>query len=103
VEDLNVRGLAANRRLARVILDGGFHASAASSTTRRGGPARPSSSPTDGFPRAGPCACCSSVKAGLALLQRIFTCDTRGYAADRDLNAARNPERLAASSAVTAC
>ncbi|HEY2751576.1 zinc ribbon domain-containing protein [Phenylobacterium sp.] len=49
------------------------------------------------------CACCGSVKAGLALSQRIFTCDTRGYAADRDLNAARNLERLTASSAVTAC
>ncbi len=43
------------------------------------------------------------MKAELALAQRVFRCDVCGHEADRDLNAARNLERLAASSAVTAC
>ena len=39
----------------------------------------------------------------LALSQRTFRCDACGHEADRDLNAARNLEHLAASFAVTAC
>jgi putative transposase len=103
VEDLNVRGLSANRRLARVIMDGGFYefrrqldykarmTGAAVVVAHRW------------FPSSKTCSCCGSVKAELVLSQRTFTCDTCGYEADRDLNAARNLERLAASSAVTAC
>jgi putative transposase len=103
VEDLNVRGLAANLRLARVILDGGFHAfpRRLDYKARRSGAAVVVANRW--FPSSKTCACCGSVKAGPAVSQRIFTCDTCGYAADRDLNAARNLERPAASSAVTAC
>jgi putative transposase len=101
LEDLNVRGLAANRRLARVILDGGFH-----EFRRRLDYKAPRSGAAvvanRWFPSSKTCACCGSVKAGPAVSQRIFTCDTCGYAADRDLDAARNLERPAASSAVTA-
>ena len=43
------------------------------------------------------------VRAELALSQRVFRCDACGHEADRDLNAARNLEHLAASFAVTAC
>jgi hypothetical protein len=46
------------------------------------------------------CSCCGSVKAELDLSQRVFRC---GFVADRDCNAAKNLERLAASSAVSAC
>lgn len=44
-----------------------------------------------------------SVKAELALSQRIFKCDDCGYEAGRDLNAARSLENRTASFAVTAC
>ncbi len=44
-----------------------------------------------------------SVNAGLALSQRVFRCDECAMEIDRDLNAARNLEGLAASSAVSAC
>ena len=49
------------------------------------------------------CSCCGSVKAELALSQRLFKCDDCGYEAGRDLNAARNLEYMAASSVVSAC
>jgi len=49
------------------------------------------------------CSCCGSVKAELALSQRTYHCDACGHEIDRDLNAARNLEHLAASSAVSAC
>jgi hypothetical protein len=43
------------------------------------------------------------IKETLALSQRTFVCDDCGFEAGRDVNAATNPARLAASSAVTAC
>ena len=49
------------------------------------------------------CSCCGSVKAELDLSQRVFRCGPCGLVADRDWNAAKNLERLAASSAVSAC
>lgn len=55
------------------------------------------------FPSSKTCSCCGSVKAELALSQRTYHCDACGHEIDRDLNAARNLERLAASSAVSAC
>jgi Putative transposase DNA-binding domain len=55
------------------------------------------------FPSSKTCCCCGSVKAELALSQRLFRCSECGFEADRDWNAAKNLETLAASSAVSAC
>jgi putative transposase len=55
------------------------------------------------FPSSKTCSCCGSVKAELALSQRLFRCSVCGFEADRDWNAAKNLESLAASSAVSAC
>ncbi|WP_298225283.1 zinc ribbon domain-containing protein, partial [Acidocella sp.] len=55
------------------------------------------------FPSSKTCSCCGSVKAELALSQRLFHCDECGDEAGRDYNAARNLENLAASFAVSAC
>jgi len=43
------------------------------------------------------------VKAELDLSQRVFRCEHCGFVADRKWNAAKNLERLATSSAVSAC
>ena len=84
-EDLNVHGMAANRRLARSIMDGGFLTA---------GRFEPSSKT---------CSCCGVVKQTLALAERTFRCDDCDFEAGRDHNAALNLARIAASSAVTAC
>jgi putative transposase len=55
------------------------------------------------FPSSKTCSCFGSVEAELDLLQRRFRCSECGLEADRDWNAAKNLERLAASSAVSAC
>ena len=111
IEDLNVRGMASNRRLARSIMDGGFgmfrrqleyKASLYGSTvvlTDRWYPSSRTCSPD----RVRGRLCCGSVKAGLALSERVFRCDSCGFTLDRDWNAARNLEKIAASSAVTIC
>ena len=49
------------------------------------------------------CSCCGSLKAELDLSQRRFRCFECGFEADRDWNAAKNLEKLAASSAVSTC
>ena len=103
IEDLNVRAMASNRRLARSIMDGGF------AEFRR---QLEYKAPLYGstvvladrwYPSSRTCSCCGSVKAGLALSERVFRCDSCGFTLDRDRNAARNLEKIAASSAVTAC
>ena len=45
------------------------------------------------------CSGCGTVKAKLALAERIYRCDVCGLVTDRDVNAARNLLSLAASGA----
>src|SRR5215470_9436449 len=103
IEDLNVRGMARNRCLARSIMDGGFFEfrrqleykarlyGAAVVVVDRW------------FPSSKTCSCCGLVKAELDLSQRVFRCEHCGFVTDRDWNAAKNLERVAASLAVSAC
>lgn len=103
IEDLNVRGMVRNRRLARSIMDASFFEfrRQLEYKARLYGAAVVVADRF--FPSSKTCSCCGSVKAELALSQRTYTCDDCRYEAGRDINAARNLERLAASSAVTAC
>jgi putative transposase len=99
IEDLNVRGMVRNRRLARAIADAGF------GEFRRmlgykclwyGRELRI----THRFePTSKRCAC-GVINDGLRLSDREWTCPSCGAKNDRDLNAARNI--LAAGRAVTA-
>jgi len=54
-------------------------------------------------PSSKTCSCCGVIKDTLALAERIFRCDDCEFEAGRDVNAALNLARIAASSAVTAC
>jgi len=94
--------MAANRHLARAVMDGGFfefrrqlvykarlHGSQIVAASRW-------------YPSSKTCSCCGVVKATLALSQRMFACDECGFEAGRDHNAALNLARLAAGSAATA-
>jgi putative transposase len=103
IEDLNVRGMARNRHLARSIMDGGFFEfrRQLEYKARFYGATVVVADPW--FPSSKTCSCGGSVKSELALSQRIFQCDECGYEAGRDFNAARNLENVAASFAVAAC
>lgn len=103
IEDLNVRGMVRNRSLARSIMDGSFGEFRRQLAYKVRMTGAILTVADRWFPSSKTCSCCGSVKAELALAQRTFRCDVCGHEADRDLNAARNLERLAASSAVTAC
>jgi putative transposase len=99
IEDLNVAGMTRNRRLARAIADQGF------GTARRmlgyksmwnGGTLIVADR---WYPSSKTCSGCGTVKAKLSLSERTYVCDACNLVADRDVNAARNLLKLAASGA----
>lgn len=98
IETLAVRNMLSNGRLARSIADVGFYeikrqlkykADAVIEADRF-------------YPSSKTCSACGSVKRTLKLSDRIFICEDCGHTSDRDENAARNLERLAANHAVSA-
>jgi putative transposase len=98
-EDLNVAGMVGNRRLARAISDAGFGQARrmlAYKTTWNGG-----ALVTAGrfYPSSKTCSGCGAVKTKLALSERTYACTACGLVMDRDVNAARNLLKLAASGA----
>ncbi|MET7395949.1 IS607 family element RNA-guided endonuclease TnpB [Dactylosporangium sp. NPDC005572] len=95
VEDLNVSGMLANRRLARHIADAGFaelRRQLAYKTTWNGGRLVVADR---WYPSSKTCSGCGAVKTKLALTEREYHCDTCGLTRDRDLNAAHNLAALA--------
>ena len=92
-------GMTRNRHLARAIADQGFGAARrmlAYKTAWRGGKLV-----TAGrfYPPSKTCSGCGTVKAKLGLSERTYQCDACGRVEDRDVNAARNLLKLAASGA----
>jgi len=96
VEDLNVTGMLANRRLARHIADAGFaelRRQLAYKSIWNGGRMLIADR---WYPSSKTCSGCGAVKTKLALSEREHECEACGLALDRDLNAARNLAALAA-------
>ena len=105
IEDLNVAGMIRNRRLARAIADQGFGQARRMlgyKTAWNG-----SRLVTAGrfYPSSKTCSSCGAVKAKLSLAERTYRCGPCGLVLDRDVNAARNLLKLAASGAesINAC
>lgn len=103
IEDLNVRGMMQNRKLARAVADMGFfefrrqldykapmHASRIAVADRW-------------YPSSKTCHVCGLIHDGMDLSVREWECAGCGAHHDRDYNAACNLKTIAASSAVTAC
>jgi putative transposase len=103
VEDLNVRGMASNRHLARSIMDGGFHEFRRQLDYKTKLYGSRLIVADRWYPSSKTCSCCGVVKKTLDLAERIFRCTDCGFEAGRDVNAALNLAGRAASSAVTAC
>jgi putative transposase len=96
VETLTIANMLQNRRLARHVADVGW-----GSVLRQ---LRYKTSWSDGsllvaadrfFPSSRTCSDCGTVKAKLALSERVFACEQCGLVTDRDLNAALNLARMA--------
>jgi putative transposase len=102
IEDLNVSGMMANRKLARAIGDVGMHEFRRQLTYKAAMAGATIVVVDRWFPSSKTCSCCGVVADAMPLGVRDWTCAACGAEHDRDLNAAINL-RTAASSAVAAC
>jgi putative transposase len=96
VEDLNVTGMLANRRLARHIADAGFaeiRRQLTYKTSWNGGRLLVADR---WYPSSKTCSGCGTAKAKLALSEREYHCEACGLVIDRDRNASLNLAALAA-------
>jgi len=103
IEDLNVKGMLRNHRMARVIADMGFHELRRQLEYKaawRGGRVVVADC---WFPSSKLCSCCGHRLKALALGVRQWRCPGCSTLHDRDVNAAINLEKLAVSSTVSAC
>jgi putative transposase len=103
VEDLNVRGMLGNRRLARAVADMGFYELRRQldyKAVRRGGQVV---AVDRWYPSSKLCSCCGYKLESLALGTRHWICPGCAAEHDRDVNAAINLKNMAVSSTATAC
>jgi putative transposase len=97
IEDLNVKGMMSNNKLARSIAD------AALSECRRQIEYKAETSGSRvvvadrWFASSKTCSNCGAVKETLSLSERTYHCDNCGFICDRDHNAAKNLENYASS------
>ncbi|WP_218025048.1 RNA-guided endonuclease InsQ/TnpB family protein [Nocardia pseudovaccinii] len=97
IEDLNVAGMLANRRLARRIAGVGWAELRRQIECKSGWAGGRVVVADRWFPSSKTCSDCGAVKAKLRLSERVFSCDRCGFVLDRDLNAARNLAALASA------
>ncbi len=98
-EDLNVSGMSRNRRFARAIADQGFGAYAADARVQDAWHGGRLIVTGRWYPSSKTCSSCGTVKAKLSLSERTYRCGHCGLTMDRDVNAASNLIKLAASGA----
>lgn len=99
IEDLNITGMLANRRLARAVADQGFYTARRMlgyKTTWNGGQLIIADR---WYPSSKMCSRCGWRKPSLTLSERVFCCQACGLVLDRDVNAAINLLKLATGTA----
>jgi len=102
IEDLNVSGIMANRKLAKAVQDMGFYELRRQLEYKTKLYGSKVVIVDRWFPSSKTCSCCGAKKETLSLSERVFKCKHCGLEIDRDLNAAINL-RNAASHVVSAC
>ncbi|WP_392476749.1 RNA-guided endonuclease InsQ/TnpB family protein [Nostoc sp. C110] len=101
IEDLNVRGMLANGKLAKAIADMSFYEFRKQLEYKAQLYGSELVVVNRFYPSSKTCSCCGTKKESLTLKERIFKCRC-GFECDRDLNASINLEK-AARSVVSAC
>ncbi|WP_446225550.1 RNA-guided endonuclease InsQ/TnpB family protein [Nocardia sp. IBHARD005] len=89
IEDLNVRGMLSNRRLARAIGDAGWATFARLLSYKQAWRGGALLTADRWYPSSKRCSACGDVNAVLTLADRVFSCSC-GFHTDRDHNAAVN-------------
>lgn len=102
LEDLNVSGMMANRKLAKAIGDMGFYEFRRQLEYKCQLYGSQLVFVDRFYPSSKTCSNCGHVKESLSLKERTFSCPECQFECDRDFNASINLEK-AASSVVSAC
>lgn len=95
IENLNVKGMTKNRKLARSINDVAFHEFRRQIEYKASRTGAKVTVADRWFPSSKTCSNCGVIKKELKLNDRIFKCDECGFVLDRDENAAINLAVLA--------
>ena len=103
IEDLNVSGMSKNRKLAQSILEMGFYNFRARLQTKLKQRNKQLIIANRWYASSKSCSNCEYRNDELSLKDRMWVCPNCGLIHDRDINAAKNLEKLAVSSTVTAC
>lgn len=103
IEDLNVKGMMSNRKLARHIVDQGFWEFRRQLEYKAETTGVEITVADRFFPSSKRCRTCGNVNKELKLSERTWACSCCLSSHDRDGNTAGNLEDLAAGLAVTAC
>jgi putative transposase len=103
VEDLNVSGMMANRRLARRIAGAGMAELRCQIEYKAAWAGVRVLVANRWFASSKTCSGCGVVKAKLRLSERTYHCDQCGLVLDRDLNAARNLAGLVEATSSPSC
>lgn len=103
IEDLNVSGMLANRKLAKAIADMGFYEFRRQLEYKIKREGSQLVIVDRFYPSSKTCFSCGEKKTSLSLSQRLFNCEHCGFECDRDLNAAYNLKQEAVRLTVLAC
>ena len=90
LEDLNVKGMMANRKMSRAVGDVGMYEFKRQITYKAEKYGSTVNTVSRWFPSSKTCSCCGWVDEDQDLDDRVFVCERCGYVADRDYNAAKN-------------
>lgn len=103
IEDLNVKGMSKNHKLASAILDGGFYEFRRQMEYKCKWYRSKLTIVDRYYPSSKTCSYCDNIKKELKLSERRYHCDNCGLNIDRDLNAAINLSKKAVSYTESAC
>jgi putative transposase len=103
IEDLNIKGMVKNRKLAKAISDVGFGMFRSILTRKCEVYGRKLIMANRFFPSSKTCSNCGCIKDELSLSERIYKCNDCGFEIDRDLNAAINLKNTGLLPEIQAC
>ena len=92
IEDLNIKGMSQNHKLASAILDGGFYEFRRQLEYKATWYGSEVIIANRYYPSSKKCSNCGNVKEKLSLAERIYNCEVCQISINRDLNAAINLE-----------
>jgi len=103
IEDLNVKGMSKNHKLASAILDGGFGEFRRQIDYKCKWYGTKLTVVGQFYPSSKTCSGCGNVKDKLGLSERTYVCNECGLMINRDLNAALNLRNKSVSYTESAC